>query len=165
MSDITGDAFVVYAAEEIKDAIEHVGKTSSQMQVGKGIKIFDETGVTKSVDGTKADEFIGVVKAVSGEAQLSFAQTRMVNDPVNGANPTFAPYYDGNVTVPAGKALTIERNCITYVLADGDIEAGDLIGCAAGGKFKAVDDITKAVGRAYGAPDANDVVRVYIRAI
>ena len=165
MSDITGDAFVVYAADKIEDAIEHVGKTSSQMQVGKGIAIKDETGVTKSGASTTAKEFIGVVKAVSGEAQVGFGTARMINDVVTGADPTVAPYFTGNVTVPAGKALTIERNCITYVLADGDIEAGDLIGCAADGKFKAVDTVAEAVGRAYGAPDANDVVRVYIRAI
>lgn len=168
MSDITGDAFVVYAAEDIENAIEHVGKTSRQEQIGKGIAIKDETGVTKSVSGTTADKFIGVVKAVSGEAQLSFAKTRMINDPVNGANPTYAPYFDGNVTVPAGKALTIERNCVTYVFADETeekIAAGDLIGCADEGRFKKVTAVADAVGRAYGAANANGVIRAYIRAI
>ena len=39
MSDITGDAITIHAAEKIEDAIEHVGYTSSQQQVGKAIKL------------------------------------------------------------------------------------------------------------------------------
>ena len=45
MSDITGDAITINAAEKIEDAIEHVGYTSSQQQVGKAIKLkLDATG-------------------------------------------------------------------------------------------------------------------------
>ena len=61
--------------------------------------------------------------------------------------------------------MTVERNCVTYVLMNGDIKAGELIGCAADGKFKKVTAIADAVGRAYSANDANNVARVYIRAI
>ena len=94
----------------------------------------------------------------------------MLGNPVTGANPTHAPYYLGNVTVLAGQALTVERNCITYVLADeeGDeIKFGDLIGCAANGKFKKVTDVDKAVGRAYSnqADNRYNVIRAYIEAI
>ena len=46
-----------------------------------------------------------------------------------------------------------------------NIKAGELIGCAADGKFKKVTAIADAVGRAYSANDANNVARVYIRAI
>lgn len=179
MSDITGDAFVVYAAEELTNAIEHVGKTSSQEQIGKAIEIKDQTGVKIATNNAKADKFIGVVKAASGEAQVGFGSARMINDIVTGADPTVAPYFTGNVTIPAGKALTIERNCITYVFADETvpenataeqreaiiIKAGDLIGCAANGKFKKVSAIADAVGRAYSSSNANGVIRAYIRAI
>ena len=89
----------------------------------------------------------------------------MVNDAVTGANPTMAPYYQGNVTIPEGKAMTVERNCVTYVLMSEDVMAGELIACDADGKFKPTSDASKAVGRAYSANDANDVARVYIRAI
>ena len=166
MSDITGDAFTIHAAETIEKAIEHVGKTSSQEQIGKAIAIKDDgTGAIMATADDNAKTFIGVVKAASGESQATFAQSRMVNDAVTGANPTMAPYYQGDVTIPEGKAMTVERNCVTYVLMEGDIKAGELIGCAANGKFKKVTAIADAVGRAYSANNANNVARVYIRAI
>lgn len=187
MSDITGDAFVVYAAETLPNAIEHVGKTSSQEQIGKAIAIADETGVKIADDNDDAKTFIGIVKAASGEAQVGFGSARMINDVVTGADPTVAPYFTGNVTIPKGKALTIERNCISYVfIADSDkttVKAGDLIAPAgtpaaagatdaeklaaaeAAGRFKVVDDIEDAVGRAYSSANSNGVIRAYIRAI
>ena len=166
MSDITGDAFTIHAAETIEKAIEHVGKTASQQQVGKAIAIKnDGTGAVLANASDNATTFIGVVKAASGESQATFAASRMVNDAVTGANPTLAPYYQGDVTIPEGKAMTVERNCVTYVLMSENIKAGELIGCAADGKFKKVTAIADAVGRAYSANDANNVARVYIRAI
>jgi len=166
MSDITGDAFVVYAAETLEKAIEHVGKTSSQEQIGKAIAIKDETGVKIATASDDATTFIGIVKAASGEAQVGFASARMINDVVTGADPTVAPYFTGDVTIPQGKALTIERNCISYVFGDEDIKAGDLIKCAADGKFTTADDLSDgAVGRAYSSANSNGVIRAYIRAI
>jgi len=164
MSDITGDAFTIHAAEEIVAAIEHVGKTASQEQIGKSLEITSDGAVMGSAS-TTPDNFIGIVKAVSGEGRASFAQSRMVNDPVTGADPTLAPYYDGNVDVPAGRAMTVDRNCITYVLMDDkDIEVGDLIKPAADGKFTKASSMSEAVGRAYSIKNANSVARVYIHA-
>ena len=166
MSDITGDAFTIHAKEDLVNAIEHVGKTSSQMQVGKALALDgDDEGVRFAKDGDTGKEFIGIVKAASGEAMATFAQSRMVNDPVNGANPTLAPYYDGNVTVPAGKAVTVERNCISYVMMAEDVQAGQLIKPADDGLFAVADDIDEAVGRAYSANDSNNIARCYIRGI
>lgn len=166
MSDITGDAFTIHAKETIVNAIEHVGKTSSQMQVGKAIALDgDDDGARLAIASDDPSTFIGIVKAASGESQATFAASRMVNDAVTGANPTMAPYYQGNVTIPEGKAMTVERNCVTYVLMSKDVKAGELIACDADGKFKPTSDASKAVGRAYSANDANDVARVYIRAI
>lgn len=164
MSDITGDAFTIHAAEEIVAAIEHMGKTAAQEQVGKALEITDE-GAILGTASTTPDNFIGIVKAVSGEGRASFAKARMVNDLVTGADPTEAPYYDGNVDVPAGRAMTVERNCITYVLMDdGDIEIGDLIKPAADGKFTKASAMSDAVGRAYSIKDSNSIVRAYIHA-
>ena len=165
MSDITGDAFVVYAAETLEKAIEHVGTTSSQEQIGKAIAIKDDTGVKIATADDDSETFIGIVKAASGEAQVGFGSARMINDIVTGADPTVAPYFTGDVTIPKGKALTIERNCISYVFGDDTIKAGDLIKCAANGKFTKAANISEAVGRAYGAANSNNVIRAYIRAI
>ena len=166
MSDITGDAFTIHVKETIVNAIEHVGKTSSQMQVGKAIALDgDDDGARLAIASDDPSTFIGIVKAASGESQATFAASRMINDAVTGADPTMAPYYQGNVTIPEGKAITVERNCVTYVLMSEDVKAGELITCDADGKFKPTSDASKAVGRAYSANDANDVARVYIRAI
>ena len=74
MSDITGDAFTIHAAETIEKAIEHVGKTASQQQVGKAIAIKnDGTGAVLAGASDNATTFIGVVKAASGESQATFA--------------------------------------------------------------------------------------------
>ena len=162
MSDITGDAITIHAAEKIEDAIEHVGYTSSQQQVGKAIKLkldamgddFNARGAVKADKNTTKAEFLGVVKAVTSEAQGSFA-----------------PYYLGNVTVLAGQALTVERNCITYVLAEeaADIKFGDPIKCADNGKFTKADpnsDQDSIVGRSYSnqADNRYNVIRVMVRA-
>lgn len=179
MSDIKGDAFTVHAAVDIDKAIEHVGFTSSQQQVGKGIslnigstaedagQIYSAKGARKCKSGDTAEQFIGVVKAVTSEAEAEFAKTKALGNPVTGANPTHAPYYLGNVKVLAGQALTVERNCITYVLATEDegIEFGDLIACDTDGKFKKAAGETDAVGRAYSnqADNRYDVIRAYIK--
>lgn len=175
MSDIKGDAFTIHTAEKIEKAIEHVGFTSSQQQVGKGISIkvngtgseYNARGAVLSQDGDDLTKFIGVVKAVTSEAEVEFAKTKTLGNPVTGANPTHAPYYLGNVTVLAGQALTVERNCITYVLATADegIKFGDLIACDDDGKFKKATDLDDAVGRAYSnqADNRYDVIRAYIK--
>ena len=177
MSDITGDAFTIHAAEKIEKAIEHVGYTSSQQQIGKGISAkidgtgseYNARGAVLCADGDDKVKLLGVVKAVTSEAEASFAKTKTLGNPVTGANPTYAPYYLGDVTVLAGQALTVERNCITYVLAEEgeDIKFGDLIACADDGKFKKTSDVSEAVGRAYSnqADNRYDVIRVYIEAI
>ena len=176
MSDIKGDAFTIHAAVDIDKAIEHVGFTSSQQQVGKGISLnlsstdtaYNAKGAKLCEAGETEKEFIGVVKAVTSEAEVEFAKTKALGNPVTGANPTHAPYYLGNVKVLAGQALTVERNCITYVLATEEegIEFGDLIACDDEGRFKkAKADGSDAVGRAYSnqADNRYDVIRAYIK--
>ncbi|MBR3208672.1 MAG: hypothetical protein IKF82_00230 [Bacilli bacterium] len=180
MSDITGNAFTIHAAEKLEKAIEHVGYTSSQQQVGKGISAkVESTSTGYNARGarfcTKNDtkvEFLGVVKAVTSEAQGEFARTKTLGNPVTGANPTYAPYFLGDVTVLEGQALTVERNCITYVLAEdvedaNKIKFGDLIACSDDGLFKKTTDISKAIGRAYSnqADNKYNVIRAYIEAI
>lgn len=175
MSDIKGDAFTIHTAEKIEKAIEHVGFTSSQQQVGKGISIktdgdlsaYNARGAVLSQNGDDLTKFIGVVKAVTSEAEVEFAKTKTLGNPVTGANPTHAPYYLGNVTVLAGQALTVERNCITYVLAKAkeDIQFGDLIKCSDDGLFAKAVNLDEAVGRAYSnqADNRYDVIRAYIK--
>ena len=102
MSDIVGDSISIQAAEKIENAIEHVGYTSSQQQVGKAIQV-TKTGAKLADSSTTKQDFLGVVKAVSSEAQGSFAETKTLGNPVTGANPTYAPYYLGNVTVLQGQ--------------------------------------------------------------
>ena len=177
MSDITGNAFTIHAAEKIEKAIEHVGYTSSQQQVGKGISAkidgdnssYNARGAVLCKDGDDKTQFLGVVKAVTSEAQGSFAPTKMLGNPVTGANPTEAPYYLGDVTVLAGQALTVERNQVVYILAEEgeDIKFGDLIACADDGKFKKTNDPSEAIGRSYSnqADNRYDVIRAYIEAI
>ena len=71
MSDITGNAFTIHAAEKIEKAIEHVGYTSSQQQVGKGISAkvsatgteYNARGAVLCADGDDKEQFLGVVKA------------------------------------------------------------------------------------------------------
>ena len=177
MSDITGNAFTIHAAEKIEKAIEHVGYTSSQQQVGKGICAktdatgteYNARGAVLCADGDDKEKFLGVVKAVTSEAQGEFAKTKTLGNPVTGANPTYAPYFLGDVTVLAGQALTVERNCITYVLAkkDENIKFGDLIACSDDGLFQKANGVEDAVGRAYSnqADNKYDVIRAYIEAI
>lgn len=177
MSDITGDAFTIHAAEKLEKAIEHVGYTSSQQQVGKGISAnveggdspYNARGARFCKDGDDKVQFLGVVKAVTSEAQGEFAKTKTLGNPVTGANPTYAPYFLGDVTVLEGQGLTVERNCITYVLAKANegIKFGDLIKCSNDGLFEKTTDASKAVGRAYSnqADNAYDVIRAYIEAI
>ena len=174
MSDIVGDAVSIQVAEKIENAIEHVGYTSSQQQVGKLLEI-TETGLKMASGDTVLANFAGVVKAVTSEAEGSFAKTKVLGSPVTGANPTYAPYYLGNVTVLAGQKLTVERNCMSFVLAEpatGDdaIKFGDPVKCADEGKIaKAtaaeVADGT-AIGRAYTnqADNRYDVVKIRVRA-
>jgi hypothetical protein len=180
MSDITGDAFTIHAAKKLEKAIEHVGYTSSQQQVGKGISAniadddtigtgYNARGARFCKTGDTKVEFLGVVKAVTSEAQGEFARTKTLGNPVTGANPTYAPYFLGDVTVLEGQALTVERNCITYVLAKAgeEIEFGDLIKCDDKGLFAKADSAAEAVGRAYSnqADNKYDVIRAYIEAI
>lgn len=175
MSDIVGDSVSIQVAERIENAIEHVGYTSSQQQVGK-LLAFTKNGLVLATADTTFAEFAGVVKAVTSEAEGSFAKTKVLGNPVTGANPTYAPYYLGNVSVNAGQKLTVERNCISFVLAepaasdDDAIEFGDPVKCADDGKIaKAtaaeVADGT-AIGRAYSnqADNRYDVVKIRVRA-
>ena len=74
MSDITGDAITVHAAEDIIAAIEPVGKTSAKQQLVKAIEM-TATGAKLASASTKPEDFIGVVKAVSGEGIMNYAQS------------------------------------------------------------------------------------------
>lgn len=165
MSDITGNAFTVRAAETLEKAIESLGATAAKTQVGKAVAVTSE-GAVMAGAGDEAT-FIGIVKAASGEAQATFAVSKMVNEPVDGSNPTYAPYYEGHVTIPEGKRFTVERNQISYVLlssANG-VEFGDCLKLADDGKFQKAGDGDDIVGRVYGTPDSNNVVRAYLRAL
>lgn len=163
MSDITGDAFTIHAAENIEKAIESLGKTAAKTQVGKAVIATDKGA--KMASAGQEDCFIGIVKAASGEAQATFAVSKMVNEPVDGSNPTYAPYYEGNVTIPKGKSFALERNQISYVLIDGTVTFGDPLKLANDGKFAKAGANDKVIGRVYGLPDTNNVVRAYLRAI
>lgn len=163
MSDIDGNAFTIHAAEKIEKAIESLGTTASKTQVGKAVTV-SSTGA-KLGAAADVDNFIGIVKAVSGEGVATFATSKIVNGLVNGGDVTEAPYYDSNVTVPAGGAFTVERNCISYVLFDGDVAFGDPITLADDGKFKKAGSSDTIIGRVYGELDSNNVARAYIKAI
>jgi hypothetical protein len=164
MGDTTGNDFTIVAAERIEKAIEKVGTTAAIDNIGKALEI-TATGVKTATADTKPTGFVGIVKAVSGEAEAEFEKARVIDGLITGRNPTEAPYYNGNVHVPKGASLTVERNCHTYVLTDGGIKFGDLLTTAADGKFAKATSIDDAVGRAYSDSDSNNVVRAYIRGI
>ena len=164
MGDTTGNDFTIVAAQRIPKAIEKVGTTAAIDNIGKALEI-TSTGVVLASASTLPDKFVGIVKAVSGEAEAEFETARVIDGLITGRNPTQVPYYNGDVHVPKGASLTVERNCHTYVLTDGNVQFGDLLATDAGGKFKTTTDMTKAVGRAYSDADSNDVVRAYIRGI
>lgn len=164
MADTTGNEFIIVAAERIEKAIEKLGKTAAIDNIGKGLEITN-LGVKKSSASTTPDNFVGIVKAVSGEAEAEFEKARVIDNLITGRNPTEVGYYNGHVHVPKGASLTCERNLITYVLTDGNIKFGDLIKPDADGKFKKASSFAESVGRAYSDSDSNDVVRAYIRGI
>lgn len=164
MGDTTGNDFTIVAAERIEKAIEKVGTTAAIDNVGKALEISD-TGAKLATASTGPSNFIGIVKAASAEAEAEFENARIVDGLVTGRNPTQVPYYSGNVHIPKGVSVTVERNCHTYVLTDGGIKFGDLLATAADGKFAKATSIDEAVGRAYSDSDSNNVVRAYIRGI
>ena len=163
MADTTGNEFTIVAAERIEKAIEKVGTTAAIDNIGKALEITD-TGVKLATADTAPDNFVGIVKAVSAEAE--FETARVVDGLITGRNPTQVGYYNGNVHVPKGASLTVERNLMTYVLCkDSTIKFGDLLTTDADGKFAKADAYAKAVGRAYSDADSNNVVRAYIKGI
>lgn len=165
MADTTGNEFTIVAAERIEKAIEKVGKTAAIDNIGKALEITD-TGVKLATATTAPDNFVGIVKAVSGEAEAEFETARVVDGLITGRDPTQVGYYNGNVHVPKGASLTVERNRMTYVLCkDSSIKFGDLLTTDADGKFAKAATYDKAVGRAYSDADSNNVVRAYIRGI
>lgn len=161
MSDITGDAITVHAAEDIVAAIEPVGKTSAKQQVSKAIEM-TPTGAKLASASTKATNFIGVVKAVSGEAGMVYAQSRNISSPIRGASFIPAPFFEGPVTVYAGAALTVERHCISYVLGAKTIKFNDDLALDADGKFKTAGANDSVVAKAMSDADDNGVVRASI---
>ena len=161
MSDITGDAITIAAAEDIVDAIEKVGTTSAQQQVFKAIEK-TATGAKLASSSTKAADFAGVVKAASGEAIMTYAQSRNVSAPIKGNSYNPAPFYYGNVTIPAGASFTVERHCISYVLGETTIKFNDNLALDDDGKFKTAGDGDDIVGKAESDADANGVVRASI---
>ena len=165
MADTTGNEFTIVAAEKIEKAIEKVGKTAAIDNIGKGLEI-TSTGVKVSSASTTPGTFVGIVKAVSGEAEAEFEKAQVVDNLITGRDPTQVPYYNGNVTVPKGASLTLERNCHTYVLcSDNTVKFGDLIKPAANGVFTKTTTASEAVGRAYSDADSNNVIRAYIKGI
>lgn len=161
MSDITGDAITIAAAEDIVDAIEKVGTTSAQQQVFKAIEK-TATGAKLADSNTKAADFAGVVKAASGEAIMNYAQSRNVSAPIKGNLYNPAPFYYGNVTIPAGASFTVERHCISYVLGETTIKFNDNLALDDDGKFKTAGNGDEIVGKAESDADANGVVRASI---
>lgn len=161
MSDITGDAITVHAAENIVAAIEPVGTTSAKQQVSKAIEM-TATGAKLASSSTKATDFIGVVKAVSGEAAMVYAQSKNVSAPIRGASFIPAPFFEGPVTVYAGSALTVERHCISYVLGEDTIKFNDDLALDDDGKFKTASGSDDVVAKALSDADDNGVVRASI---
>lgn len=161
MSDITGDAITIVAAENIVNAIEKVGTTSAQQQVFKAIEK-TATGAKLASATTKPEDFAGVVKAASGEAIMSYAQSRNVSAPIKGNSYNDAPFYYGNVTIPAGASFTVERHCISYVLGETTIKFNDNLALDADGKFKTAGNTDAVVAKAESDADANGVVRASI---
>ena len=164
MADIKGDEITIAASERIVKAIEQVGATSSIDHIGKGLEITD-SGVKISNASTLPAKFVGVVKAVGADAEPEFQVTRVVDNFVAGRSATGAPYFHGDVHVPKGVDVTVERNLMTYVLTDGNVKFGDLITTDADGKFVTTQTYADAVGRAHSDSDSNDVAYVYIRAM
>lgn len=161
MSDITGDAITVHAAEDIEAAIEPIGTTSAKQQVSKAIEM-TATGAKLASASTKATDFIGVVKAVSGEAGMQYTKAKNISAPIRGASFIDAPYFEGPVTVYAGAALTVERHCISYVLGSTDIKFNDDLALDADGKFKTAGGSDDVVAKAMSDADENGVVRASI---
>ena len=161
MSDITGDAITVHAAEDIIAAIESVGKTSAKQQCGKAIEM-TATGAKLASASTAPEDFIGVVKAASGEATMTYASARNVSAPIRGASFIDAPFFEGNVDIPAGAGFTVERHCISYVLGEDTIKFNDNLTLDADGKFKTAGSGDNVVAKAKSDADANGVVRASI---
>ena len=161
MSDITGDAITVHAAEDIVAAIESVGRTSAKQQCGKAIEM-TATGAKLASSSTKPEDFIGVVKAASGEATMSYAQSRNVSAPIRGASYIDAPFFEGNVDIPAGAGFTVERHCISYVLGDTGVKFNDNLALDDDGLFKTAGKSDKVVAKAKSDADANGVIRASI---
>ena len=161
MSDITGDAITVHAAEDIIAAIEPVGKTSAKQQLVKAIEM-TATGAKLASASTKPEDFIGVVKAVSGEGIMNYAQSRNISAPIRGASFIPAPFFEGQVDVPAGAALTVERHCISYVMGNTAIKFNDNLALDNDGKFKVASGSDAVVAKAKSDADANGVVRASI---
>lgn len=166
MSDIEGNAITLIAAKDIPKAIEEFGVTASKQQVGKALEITDKGVVLPTGDNTK---FVGIVKAASADSISHYALSKMVDGALIKHDDAYvAPYYDAGVTIPAGKALAVERNCMSYVLMeDNTAKVGDLIGLSTTqpGAFKVETDPTKVVGRVYSEPSAYNIVKAYIKAI
>lgn len=161
MSDITGDAITVHAAEDIVAAIESVGKTSAKQQCGKAIEM-TATGAKIASSSTAPEDFIGVVKAASGEAIMFYAKARNVSAPIRGASYIDAPFFEGNVDIPAGAAFTVERHCISYVLGEDTIKFNDNLALDDDGLFKTAGSGDDVVAKAMSDADANGVVRASI---
>lgn len=164
MADIKGDAITIVASETIVNAIEKLGKTSSIDSIGKGLEITD-SGVKMSDASTKPDKFVGIVKAVAADAEPEHEKARTIDSFIAQRPSGTLAYFNGNVTVPKGVTVTVERNTMTYVLTDGNVKFGDLIATDADGKFVTTASYDDAVGRAYSDSDSNDVAYVYIRGI
>ena len=161
MSDITGDAITVHAAEDIEAAIEPVGTTSAKQQVSKAIEM-TATGAKLASATTKPTNFIGVVKAVSGEAGMQYTKSKNISAPIRGASFIDAPYFEGPVTVYAGAAFTVERHCVSYVLGTKTIKFNDDLALDANGKFKTAGTSDNVVAKAMSDADENGVVRASI---
>lgn len=66
---------------------------------------------------------------------MHYAESRNVSAPIRTPYVQ-AKYFEGNVDIPVGAALTVERHCISYVLDATIVKFNDNLTIDAGSKFK-----------------------------
>lgn len=165
MANRFADAITFVAEEEIVKAKEIVGTGADKQEVGKAIAYgaAEHNGNPGAVlcISTNAGDFAGIVKAVSAEANVVRAPQTTV-PPSN--KPSGSQYYnDGDRTVPAGAALTVEADIETLVKCDGAVEFKDKLTVGADGALKAATAGTDViVGVAHQAGEDGAVILAYI---
>ena len=85
------------------------------------------------------------------------------NIKLDSGNPVLEWYQSHNFK--QGDVMTVERNGIIPVIAEGAIKEGDLICLGDDGTFKKTTDIANAVGRSYENAQDGEVFRAFIKAL